>query len=314
MKLKNLLSLMVVVLAAPAHATSGAEGMALQLICQTYQLGSGNLMLMAGFLLAVYGLYRMISAASYKSGLILIIVGALLTALPGLIFSFLQGTNIWLFNSGITTTNITSMLNSIKGYAATEEGCEQIHVDLSQYNEAMDGGYIDVRGAVNNRGSGARNMIDPDSEPIQSPTGVGEQSPCLGKVVDISGQYKAKRGDNYGMRKHPTLGYTRLHAGMDINEIPHNSHPNIIAANAGKVISSGKSGCGGNIVTIEHGGGVTTKYMHLLNRGVRVGESVSAGQILGQMGSTGTCTTGIHLHFEWRENDKPTNPAPKIGC
>ena len=98
----------------------------------------------------------------------------------------------------------------------------------------------------------------------------------------------------FGVRLHPVHRVYRQHWGVDI---PAGYGANIIASDAGTVIISDNSSGYGNYVVINHGNGMTTLYAHMSSRGVGVGESVSKGQIIGYIGSTGV-STGPHLHFE----------------
>ena len=111
---------------------------------------------------------------------------------------------------------------------------------------------------------------------------------------------------NYGYRIHPISGTKKLHAGIDIGA-PGGS--NIVAADAGTVVLSsfGYNGGYGNYVIISHGNGITTRYAHCSNLFVSTGESVSKGQVIAAVGSTGA-STGNHCHFEVRINGGSKNP------
>lgn len=109
----------------------------------------------------------------------------------------------------------------------------------------------------------------------------------------------------------PTAGgvsqhFAWYHPGVDI---PNKSAPGIAAADDGKVIAAGwPDGSGyGNRVALDHGNGYQTLYAHLSNVYVTIGQVVSRGQTIGQMGSTGR-STGIHLHFEIHYRGVPINP------
>lgn len=110
----------------------------------------------------------------------------------------------------------------------------------------------------------------------------------------------------YGMRKHPILRKYKMHTGIDIGADRGN---NIVAANSGTVIMSqyDRSGGYGNMVVIDHGGGITTLYGHASKLLVKVGQKVKAGQVIARVGSTGL-STGNHLHFEVRVNGATQNP------
>ncbi len=109
----------------------------------------------------------------------------------------------------------------------------------------------------------------------------------------------------YGSRIHPVTGKLKTHTGMDYGA-PYGS--NIVAAAAGTVLVSGyNSGGYGNYVVINHGGGVTTLYAHASSLLVSAGQSVSQGQVIAKVGSTGM-STGPHLHFEVLVNGAHTDP------
>lgn len=121
----------------------------------------------------------------------------------------------------------------------------------------------------------------------------------------------------YGMRDLYHNGKPKLHAGIDITHANagHTKGPftlRVVAAASGVVRISleGWNGGYGNYIVIDHGNGLSTRYGHLYTRYVSKGQRVSKGQQIGIMGNTGH-STGAHLHFEVRINDKPTNPVPK---
>ncbi|MGD9570631.1 MAG: murein hydrolase activator EnvC [Thermoleophilia bacterium] len=96
----------------------------------------------------------------------------------------------------------------------------------------------------------------------------------------------------------------RMHEGLDI---AGGSGTPIAAAKSGTVISAGWSGGYGNLVVVDHGGGLSTAYAHLSSIAVSSGQGVSQGTVVGGMGTTGN-STGVHLHFEVRVGGAAVNP------
>ncbi len=113
----------------------------------------------------------------------------------------------------------------------------------------------------------------------------------------------------YGMRTHPITGVYKLHTGVDISA-PMGA--NFVAANDGIVVKAQYNSAYGNMVVIDHGGGVSTLYAHGSEIPVQVGQTVKRGEtIVLKVGSTGY-STGAHAHFEVRLNGIVTDPMPYI--
>jgi murein DD-endopeptidase MepM/ murein hydrolase activator NlpD len=110
---------------------------------------------------------------------------------------------------------------------------------------------------------------------------------------------------DFGQRYDPYYRVWQLHAGMDI-AAPGGTP--IHAAAAGRVIRAGYNGGYGNYTCISHGSGLSTCYGHQSAIGVRVGEYVRRGEVIGRVGTTGA-STGYHLHFETRVRGVPKNPV-----
>ena len=113
----------------------------------------------------------------------------------------------------------------------------------------------------------------------------------------------------FGGRSSPTEGASSNHQGIDIGAPTGSS---ILAAASGSVVIATYSASAGNYVMINHGGGVYTVYMHMNSIGVSVGQSVSQGQQIGTVGSTGY-STGPHLHFGIRSNGTYVNPTAYVS-
>ncbi len=108
----------------------------------------------------------------------------------------------------------------------------------------------------------------------------------------------------FGNRLDPFLGRLALHAGIDFRAAVGTR---ITATAPGKVIVAGRNGGYGNMVEIDHGNGVTTRYAHLSSVLVNVGDHVEAGEAIAKTGNTGR-STGPHLHYEVRLNGEATDP------
>ena len=115
----------------------------------------------------------------------------------------------------------------------------------------------------------------------------------------------ARLSSSYGMRKHPILGYNKMHRGTDF-AAP--SGTPIMASGAGKITRARWCGGGGNCVKIKHNSTYETIYAHMKSfaRGIKEGRRVKQGQIIGYVGSTGM-STGPHLHYEVIVNGKKVN-------
>ena len=115
----------------------------------------------------------------------------------------------------------------------------------------------------------------------------------------------ARLSSSYGKRKHPILGYTKMHTGTDF-AAPMGTP--IMASGDGKITKAGWCGGGGNCVKIKHNTTYQTVYAHMskFGKGIKKGTRVKQGQIIGYVGSTGL-STGPHLHYEVIENGRKIN-------
>jgi len=114
-----------------------------------------------------------------------------------------------------------------------------------------------------------------------------------------------KINNEFGFRRNPFGGRSyEFHPGMDIDG--ERGDPIASPAN-GTIISAGFKGGYGNMVEIDHGNGLVTRYGHMSKVEATAGDTVQRGQLIGYVGSTGR-STGPHLHYELRLNDKPINP------
>ncbi|WP_328809228.1 M23 family metallopeptidase [Roseibium aggregatum] len=110
----------------------------------------------------------------------------------------------------------------------------------------------------------------------------------------------------YGPRVDPFLGRLAMHSGIDF-KAPYGAR--VYATAPGTVVSAERHGGYGKMVEIRHANGFVTRYAHLSRYQVSEGDHVLAGDLIGNVGSTGR-STGPHLHYEIRRADKPSDPAP----
>ena len=109
---------------------------------------------------------------------------------------------------------------------------------------------------------------------------------------------------HYGMRRHPILGYARMHGGTDFAAV---SGTPIYASADGVVNYAGRNAGHGNYVRIDHRKGLATAYSHMSRIASANGQRVRQGQIIGYVGST-ALSTGPHLHYEMYRNGVKVNP------
>jgi murein DD-endopeptidase MepM/ murein hydrolase activator NlpD len=117
----------------------------------------------------------------------------------------------------------------------------------------------------------------------------------------------ARLTSGFGMRRHPLLRYSKMHTGVDFGA---STGTPIRAAGSGIIDLAGRHGAYGNTIVLKHGEKYKTLYAHMsrLAAGIRAGVRVNQGQIIGYVGTTGR-STGPHLHYEVRINDRPVNPT-----
>ena len=121
------------------------------------------------------------------------------------------------------------------------------------------------------------------------------RKPVIGEVEFTSG---------FGIRSDPFLGRPAMHTGLDFRAA---SGDPVRATANGKVASAGWAGGYGRMVEIDHGNGLSTRYGHLSEINVKVGDVIKIGQVIGEVGSTGR-STGPHLHYETRIDGEAVDP------
>ena len=148
--------------------------------------------------------------------------------------------------------------------------------------------------------SRAANLVGRPLEPVLA--GVDDDvMAALRSTLPIQG---ARLTSGVGSRIHPISGRWQYHRGVDLAASTGTS---VQVAAAGTVIRAGWAGGYGNLVAIDHGDGIETRYGHLSRIDVRAGDLVEAGHQIGLVGSTGN-STGPHLHYEVLVGGQPIDP------
>lgn len=141
-------------------------------------------------------------------------------------------------------------------------------------------------------------------EPVTAEVTIGSKPVTVRSSGTNFGVTTGRLSSDFGWRTHPITGKRSFHDGIDIaNQVGTaiNSYAD------GTVTKTAWTDSYGNFIIIDHGGGLETYYIHLSGIDVSVGDSVTTGQLIGQMGKTGSAT-GSHLQFEVRLNGTPQNP------
>jgi len=184
------------------------------------------------------------------------------------------------------------------GEARHEKFPQSILAMAAQESPALDSGYHASLYAFNllkiTAFKGSSKTISPSLFAVSDRSSVPSIWPVHGAV-----------SAGFGERIDPLNGEGAFHSGMDI-AAPTGTE--VMASADGMVLSAGPEAGYGNAILLDHGNGMTTKYGHLSEIDIVVGQEVKRGQIIGAVGSTGR-TTGPHLHYEVHIHDAPVNPA-----
>lgn len=147
---------------------------------------------------------------------------------------------------------------------------------------------------------------EPEVVAVAAVDGIDESAAGDGYIRPVS----APVTSGYGWRVHPVLHYRKLHDGMDFGAACGTP---VKAVKGGTVVMAQRAGASGNRLEIDHGNGVVTGYFHLQGFEAKVGDTVSQGEVIGEVGSTGR-STGCHLHFaKMDESGAYSNPASLFG-
>lgn len=170
---------------------------------------------------------------------------------------------------------------SVKGAPAVPNGTPKVEVIKP---ETVTGNQTATNNPAVNNAPGARYV----------------EQPVLASTVRV--------GSTFGYRLDPFTGQAKFHSGLDLKAAWGDP---VCASQAGVVKFASWHNGYGYMVTVDHGGGITTNYAHLSRFNVAVGLKVTRGSIIGYAGSTGR-STSPHLHYEVRINDKPVHPLRTI--
>ncbi len=152
--------------------------------------------------------------------------------------------------------------------------------------------------------------FDPDDEASNDDAEIERELSAIQNTSDPANlptiwAHMGKINNEFGFRRNPFGGRTyEFHAGMDIDGERGDS---VIAPAGGVVTEAGWKGGYGQMIEIDHGNGLKTRYGHLSRLEVSEGDRITRGQLIALVGSTGR-STGPHLHYELRLNDRPINP------
>ena len=253
--------------------------------------------------------YTFLLKHSFKSRIFIKRVEVSKKLLRNSLFSF--AIFIGLFAVGAGVSGIVNNSGSIDKYFALTFGSEveaQTKATLTAQNT--------LPGSINySRPADSKNVAFNSGGPFSNETNsedaeMDRQLAVIQSTADPSfipsiWAHMGKINNEFGFRRNPFGGRTyEFHAGMDID----GERGDIVVAPAnGTITEAGWKGGYGNMVEIDHGNGLKTRYGHLSKIGVEVGDQVTRGALIAFIGSTGR-STGPHLHYELRFNDKPINP------
>lgn len=187
----------------------------------------------------------------------------------------------------------------------------------STFQEILDGAMADSMAA-----SGGVGLADVLEQGMQSSAstagGTSAGGPAALPAAAVAGELSMSplgrsslpeiTTSDFGQRRHPMNGRLSFHTGTDL-AAPEGAP--VRSAGGGVVSQAGRAGAYGNMVVVDHGDGLETRYAHLSAIGVKSGDRVTAGAIVGQVGATGRAT-GPHLHIEVRQDGQPLDPAEQI--
>jgi murein DD-endopeptidase MepM/ murein hydrolase activator NlpD len=204
---------------------------------------------------------------------------------------------IFNFSGSTQLTAVSAAGNPLQNQFAAEDHTKPASYDYSRPGDSDEpsinsGGPFDENDGESDQADMERQLkaIQTGSNPLNLPT---------------MWAHTGKINNEFGFRRNPFGGRAyEFHAGMDIDGERGDS---VIAPAGGVVSEAGWKGGYGQMVEIDHGNGLKTRYGHLSKIEVNAGDTLTRGQLIAYVGSTGR-STGPHLHYELRLNDRPINP------
>ena len=168
-----------------------------------------------------------------------------------------------------------------------------------------------LKNSLQNAEDGTTSQLPISQRSFRSILELGGHSPRAkeNELPSDAAPVEGRLSSKYGMRFHPIKHKHIKHRGIDIAAPTGTA---IHAAKGGVVQFAGKRGGYGNLIIIDHGEGLTTRYAHCNAINVKEGQRVGNNQVIGEVGSTGM-STGPHLHFEVRQDGKDVDPLKVFG-
>lgn len=218
--------------------------------------------------------------------------------------------NVTLSLKGIEQEQLTRIQTLTVGASETAEAIETILARTGVDIAAKDTAAVETRSDETAIGGPfvepvSTNVFDDSLVALDAALNRLERTRRQARNLPISNPSPASEiTSRFGNRVDPFLGRLALHAGIDFRAA---IGTNIRVTGPGTVITAGKMGGYGNMVEVDHGNGLTSRYAHLSAIRVHVGDSVASGDVIGEAGSTGR-STGPHLHYEIRVNGTAIDP------
>lgn len=216
----------------------------------------------------------------------------------------LSGNNVLKVGDHLTILPVTGVLHTVTSgdtLSAIAQKYDVSSSEIIEYNNLGDGSRLSI---------GQKVIVpDGDGSPVQAPSIVSGDTRLARDPNTNEPTPPPTTANGSGFvwpttTRHLSQYFKWGHTGIDID---NRSRPSVYAAASGTVEFAGWLGGYGNLLIVNHGGGLTTYYAHLDKFYVSKGQSVAKGAAIAKMGSTGR-STGPHLHFEVRRNGRPVNP------